>query len=374
MTRDNEGNVQHMFGLNFDITDRKHAAEQLRLTIEAAPTGMIMTNTAGVIELVNAEIEKIFGYSRAELLGKPIEILLPERFRAHHPSLRAGFYTMQQARKMGAGRDLYGLRRDGSEVPIEIGLNPLDTAEGHFILSSVADITERKRGVETLHKLNAELEKQIATRTSQLKEREVLLQEIHHRVKNNLQVISSLINMQVRTIDSPAGKTVLNQCRSRVQAMAQIHEMLYESRNYASVPFAEYARLLANRVLLASDLTPSAVAIEFALQDLSLPVDKAIPCALILNELIANALKHAFKDTTEKGVVRVQLQSTAGHEAILSVSDNGIGIPANLRIDQLRSVGMQVITTLVTQLDGQLEIVRESGSTFRVTFPLEPSP
>jgi PAS domain S-box-containing protein len=371
VTRNAAGCVRHMFGVSFDITVRKRAAEQLHLTIEAAPTGMIMTNTAGMIKLVNAETERIFGCTRAELLDSSIESLLPQRFRARHPEHRESFYAAPLARKMGAGRDLYGLRRDGTEVPIEIALNPLDTAEGHFILSSVADITERKRGEETLRKLNTDLEEQIRIRTSEVKEREVLLQEIHHRVKNNLQVISSLINMQVRTIDNPSSKTVLRQCQSRVETMARIHEMLYESRNYASVPFAEYAKSLASSVLRASDLTPSSVAIDFELEDVSLAVDKAIPCALILNELIANALKHAFGDKTEKAVVRVGLRSTDNGCVALFVSDNGVGISPDVKLSELRSVGMQIVTTLVAQLDGKLNIVRQSGSMFEVIFPLE---
>jgi PAS domain S-box-containing protein len=369
VTRGADENAKHMFGVSFDITDRKRAAEQLRLTIEAAPTGMILTNTAGIIGLVNAETEKIFGYSREELLGSPIESLLPERFRARHPAHRAEFYATPKVRTMGAGRDLYGLRKDGTEVPIEIALNPLNTAEGHFTLSSVADITERKRGVEMLRKLNAELEEQIRIRTSEVKEREVLLQEVHHRVKNNLQVISSLINIQVRTIDNPASKTVLRHCQSRVQAMGQIHEMLYQSRNYASVPFAEYAKLLANRVLHASDITPCSVSMDFEMDEVSLAVDRAIPCALILNELIANALKHAFRDTTQNAVVRVGLNLTDDRRVVLSVSDNGVGISPDVNLSQLRSVGMQIVTTLVAQLDGQLNIIRAPGSRFEITFP-----
>jgi PAS domain S-box-containing protein len=131
-----------------DITDRKRSAEQFRLAIEAAPTGMLMMDESGAIVLVNAQVEKLFGYLRAELLGQKIEILVPARFRMHHPGFRTDFFGDPKARAMGGGRDLYGLRKDGSEVPIEIGLNPLRTSEGNFVLSSVVDITERKRAFE----------------------------------------------------------------------------------------------------------------------------------------------------------------------------------------------------------------------------------
>jgi PAS domain S-box-containing protein len=123
---------------------RKQLEEQFRLALEAAPTGMLMTDHTGTIVLVNAQIEKLFGYPRNELLGQRIEVLVPERFRAHHPGLREAFSRNPAARPMGAGRELYGLRKDGTEVPIEIGLNPLRTPDGEFVLSSVVDISHRQ--------------------------------------------------------------------------------------------------------------------------------------------------------------------------------------------------------------------------------------
>ncbi len=145
---DADGRAARMFGVNFDITEHKRADDQFRLAIEAAPTGMLMMDSAGRIVHVNSKVEKLFGYRRDELQGKRIEILVPERFRAHHPVLRENFFEKPTTRAMGEGRELYGLRKDGSEVPIEIGLNPLHTSEGDFVLSSIVDITERIRATE----------------------------------------------------------------------------------------------------------------------------------------------------------------------------------------------------------------------------------
>jgi PAS domain S-box-containing protein len=353
-----------------DITERKHATEQFRLALEAAPTGMLMMSEAGMIVLVNAQIETLFGYPRAELLGRHIEMLVPKRFRVHHPGLRKDFFRDPKTRVMGAGRELYGLRKDGAEVPIEIGLNPLQTSEGHFVLSSIADITDRKRAQEGLHALNAELEQRVGARTSELKERESLLQEIHHRVKNNLQVISSLINMQIRGLEDVSTRAALRDCQSRVVTMAQIHEMLYQSADYARVPFAKYAQDLTARVLSASGISHGTVALQFELEDLSLPVEQAIPCGLILNELVANSLKHAFPNGAS-GTIRVELRLTPDRSALLSVSDNGVGIAPTLDMEKLSSLGIQLVMTLVDQLEGHLEITRTPGSTFRITFPLE---
>jgi len=132
------------------INSPKHAMEPFQVALEAAPTGMLMMDGTGKIVLVNAQIEKLFGYARDELLGQRIEILVPERFRPRHPELRKTFFADPKTRVMGAGRELFGLRKDGSEMPIEIALNPLQTAEGDFVLSSIADITQRQRTQEAL--------------------------------------------------------------------------------------------------------------------------------------------------------------------------------------------------------------------------------
>ena len=134
-----------------DITERKAAElalreseQRFRLVVEAAPNAMVMIDRAGKIVMVNTQAERVFGYSRAELVGQPVEMLVPERFRSHHPELRKTFFADPQPRPMGAGRDLYGLKKDGSEFPVEIGLNPIETDEGTMVLSAIVDITERK--------------------------------------------------------------------------------------------------------------------------------------------------------------------------------------------------------------------------------------
>jgi PAS domain S-box-containing protein len=364
-----------------DISERHKATEQFRLAIEAAPTGMLMMDRMGQIVLVNAQVERLFGYPRDELLGRRIEMLVPARFRIRHPDFRKAFFGDPKARAMGGGRELYGLRKDGTEVPVEIGLNPLQTPEGDFVLSSVVDITERKGAdrerenlLGQLRTLNAELEERVRDRTSKLSatltEREVLLQEVHHRVKNNLQVISSLINMQVRQLQDTSSRDALQECQTRVQAIALIHEKLYQSKDYARVPFSEYAKSLAANVLSATGVSSTDIVLDLAMEDLSLAVDKAIPCGLILNELITNAVKHAFPDARQ-GTIRVQLRRAKEREIVLAVGDDGIGMSATFDLRTSSSLGLSLVYTLVEQLEGRVEILHDRGTTFQITFPME---
>jgi PAS domain S-box-containing protein len=123
----------------------RHSEERFRQVVESAPNAIVMIGPNGLIEMVNMQTERMFGYSRNDLLGKPVEMLVPERYRANHPGLRTSFFADPVSRPMGAGRDLYGLRKDGSEFPVEIGLNPIDTEEGTMVLSAVVDISARKR-------------------------------------------------------------------------------------------------------------------------------------------------------------------------------------------------------------------------------------
>ncbi len=354
-----------------DITERKQAAaNQFRLAIEAAPTGMILTDQRGGIVLVNAQVDKLFGYDRSELMGQSIELLMPERFREKHVNLRTNFSRHPHARPVASSHRLYGLRKDGTEMPVEIGLNPLETPEGKFVLSSVVDITERKRAEEEREDLLARLQTTNVELGSTLKEREVLLQEIHHRVKNNLQVISSLINLQLRRIENAASRQALQECQTRVQTIALIHEMLYRSKDYSTIRFSEYARSLAANVFRAAGVTTDAISMELEIDDVSLGVDKAIPCGLILNELIINAVKHAFPNGRQ-GIIRIELRRVKPGTLVLAVRDNGVGLPTDMDVRKSHSLGMNLVSTLAEQLGTELEIIRGEGTTFQFNFAVD---
>jgi two-component sensor histidine kinase len=198
-----------------------------------------------------------------------------------------------------------------------------------------------------------------------------MLQEIHHRVKNNLQVIASLINMQMRSLDDAGSKVALEECKTRVHAIALIHETIYRARDYARVPFSEYAKTLARRVVQATGLAAHAVDLRLAVDELSLPVDQAIPCGLILNELVTNALKHAFPNGRH-GSICVELARLEQDRLRLAVRDDGVGLPGAFDIGNSSSVGLQLVATLAEQLTAALEVSSEAGAAFVLTFAIHP--
>jgi PAS domain S-box-containing protein len=232
---------------------------------------------------------------------------------------------------------------------------------------------EREELLRQLGELNEELELRVRDRTSQLtaalKERDVLLQEVHHRVKNNLQIISSLIKLQIRKIEDVDNRSGLEECRRRVETIALIHEQLYQAKDYAHVPFSDYIKRLVGNVFHATSVSHPSVTLGIAVEDITLPVDKAIPCGLILNELITNALKHAFPGG-RAGSIRIELQRAGEDDVMLAVRDDGIGTPRGIPPAAVMSLGMRLVEMLVKQIHGRLDISSADGMTFRITFPL----
>jgi PAS domain S-box-containing protein len=541
-----EGQHPTLFtGFIRDITERKRSAEQFRLTLEAAPTAMVLADTGGRIVLVNAQVEKVFGYSRSELVGKTIEMLVPARFRECHREYRSAFSSEPTARPMGSGRDLYGRRKDGTEVPIEIGLNPIQTPEGHFVLSSVVDITERRhaeqeraRLVTDLQRLAKELDARVAARTEQLaevhdalaasearyralfddspislleedfsdavaylrdlgeqgtedlrarllsdpyvvavaaakvkiiavnqatlrtfeaaaeaellgglphifgqdslsvfrdelvafldgktsfetetithtlkgrmnnssvrlsvvagheqtwsrvvvsvfditahkeaekniraslQEKEVLIKEVHHRVKNNLQVISSLLNLQAQHIADPVDRGLFAESQSRVQSIALVHEKLYQSPDLSQIHFEEYVQTLVSNLFHSLDAAERGVVAKVDAGGIRLPVDLAIPCGLIINELVTNSLKHAFPDG-RSGCVEVLVRSSDQRRLELVVQDDGVGLPSGLEPGQTSKLGLDLVYTFADQLEATVDVRRSPGTAFSFVF------
>ncbi len=328
--------------------------QQFRLALEASPAAMLLVDEHGRIALVNVQLERLFGYSRIELLGAPLSLLIPHRFRQRHSEFRAAFRRDPKTRPMGAGRDLYGLRKDGSEVPVEIGLNPLSNAGKNYVLSSIVDISERKRIQERLEQ--------------QRNEREVLLKEVYHRVKNNLQVVSSLLNLQAEQVPDGCARQLFEDSRNRVHSIALVHEQLYHSGDLAEVACRDYVAELTGHILSLTSVSHR-VAIEMLVDDLRLSVDVAVPLGLIINELVTNALKHAFPGDT-RGKISIRLHGSEEGQATLIVADNGRGVSAATRPRRRPSLGVQLVTSLARQLRGKLQRSETGGTTVSLEFPV----
>lgn len=329
-------------------------SDTFRIAFEAAPVGMMTIDADSNVTFANAQIERMFGYGRADLLGRPLQQLIPGcgRNKRSRKTFRSRGKTASEQR---------AVRKNGTGFPIDLSLIPLPDAE--MTLVSVLDVTEHQRSMRQLNERTEEL-------ADSLKGRDVLLREVHHRVKNNLQVIASLINMQVRKLGPGISRDVLVECKTRFDAVALIHEKLCQSCDYAHVGFADYIASLADNVLHAADASAAGVSLSIDADAVCLGMNKVIPCGLILNELLTNAMKHAFPEE-RGGTIRVTLKHNGPDRVRLTVSDNGVGM-RDCGTEMTSSVGLQLVSILSKQLDGEMQILGRDGTSVTVEFPADP--
>lgn len=329
--------------------------DSFRRVVEWAPSAMVLVDAHGCIVLVNAQTESMFQYPRAALIGQTIEILVPERYRNGHQSYRNGYMSDPRPRPMGAGRDLAGRRADGSEFPVEIGLNPIDTPSGPMSLASIVDISERLRTQQRLQ--------------DALRDKTTLLNEVHHRVKNNLQVITSLLNLQAAHAADPQLREILAESCGRVRAMSLTQQLLYEHHDYSRVDLAEYLRRLVQAICTSYRDAGNRVALRLQLPDAPLHIDleRSIPCGLLVNELLTNAFKHAFPGERQ-GSITLSLHADEGAWICLGVADDGVGLPSEQDLQQRATLGLQLVPLFVDQLHGVLHTTRQPGARFDVRF------
>lgn len=356
-----DGEIIYLVPSANDISDRtsseealRQSEERFRCVVEAAPDGLAMVDRNGCLALVNSGMERIFGYPREELLGQPIEMLMPERYRSSHPGLRGAYMRAPTTRDMAGRRELYARRKDGSEFPVEIGLNALNIVGGEHVLAAIVDVTKRKADQAVLKKA--------------LDEKTVLLNEVHHRVKNNLQVVCSLLSLQARSASDDA-RAMLEESQARIKAMALIHQLLYERSDFSTVDLGVYLRRLGS--LLREMLGQSRIRVSLQIEaddDITMDLQRSVPCGLLINELVTNAIKHAFPDG-RSGQIMMHAELLEPTLARIVVSDNGIGVPVGMEPGHVSaSLGFQLVPLFVDQLGGELRLIRDHGSRFELYF------
>ena len=332
-------------------------AEHLLRIIEIAEDAVISIDQASRIVLFNQGAVRTFGYQPSEVLGRPLALLLPQRFHETHAEHVERFlHGDESSRRMAQRGEIFGRRKSGEDFPAEASISRIKTDQGVVATVILRDISERK-----------EAERRIQT---SLREKEVLLREVHHRVKNNLQVVSSLLNLQSRAFRDAKLQQALSESRNRVQSMALIHEQLYQARDLNDVDFPEYVRQLTSRLLHSYQVNPSQVALSVDVNDVSLSVDVAVPCGLILNELVSNSLKYAFRDG-RSGEIRVAFSRMPDRSVQLTVADDGVGLPPEVGFWSTRTLGLRLVRSLARQLDGEVQLDGPPGTEFRIRFSPE---
>lgn len=360
---DSEGRHVGDQGTVLDVTEQRATAEALRkadalreqILASLDEVVMVVDIPSRTIISCNPAVQKVFGYRPEELIGRSSEILhaSPERFRQ---------FTLERSRRMGPDSvsrfDWQMRRKDGTLFSTEHSLSFLTETTGlRPIVSVVRDISDRKRAEEQM--------------AASLKEKEILLREIHHRVKNNLQVIASLLSLQMQGL-SDASAMVLRESQNRIRAMSIIHAKLYESRDIARVEFGGFVRDLGAVLFKAYGADPGLITLAVDAGKASMNIDTVIPCSLIVNELLANCVRHAFPGGRSGGI-RVSVRRK-GCNYTLVVADDGVGFPPGLDFRNTPSLGLQLVNMLSEQLNGDLELATGPGTRFTLKFQGRPEP
>lgn len=379
-------------------------SDLLAAVIESAPTAMVMIDSQGVIVLINREAERLFGDTRDHLVGQPVEMLVPERYRGRHAGMRNGYLHAPEARRMGVGRELFALRRDGAEVPVEIGLNPIHTEQGTLVLSAIVDISERQR-LEATSKANEELERRVLERTADLEAHAEMLRHSNqalersnielqqfayvasHDLQSPLRSISSFVQLIERRCADQVDAQARGWMRSAAEATQRLSTLIrdllevsrIDSRAQSFVP-VDLEGVLDDAVALLGETIRDAGAV---IRRQPLPVVNGDRSQLVqlLQNLIGNAVKYRGPEAPEIAISADQLEG----ECRIKVSDNGIGIAPDQheRVFEIfrrlhtqkaypgTGIGLAVCRRVVTRHGGRIWVESQSdrGSTFVFTLP-----
>ncbi|WP_449658028.1 histidine kinase dimerization/phosphoacceptor domain -containing protein [Amazonocrinis nigriterrae] len=354
--------------LQAEITERQRIEEALReseqrfrAAFHQAAVGIAHVAIDGRWLLVNQRLCDIVGYTPQELqLGSFQDITYPDDLEA----------ALQYIKQILAGDiqtfslEKRYIRKDNSLVWVNVTVSLLRETSGvpKYFISVVEDISERQAALQERQKSQEQLQ-------ASLREKEVLLKEIYHRVKNNLQVISSLLSLQSEYIKDKSDMEIFQQSQQRIASMALIHEKMYQSPDLARINFSEYVQDLVASLRTSYEVNASAITLKLNIDEhILLGLDTAIPCGLIIHELVSNSLKYAFPVGRE-GEISIEITEIVAGQILLSVSDNGIGLPSNFNFIETASLGWQLVDALASQLAGDIKINSNNGVEFQIRFP-----
>jgi PAS domain S-box-containing protein len=328
----------------------RESEEKYRTLFETDPDYTLLIGTDGIIQDVNKATSDITGLSREELIGKhfiELELAIPEDIPVYVENITQILKGEQIKTFESQFMDKNGKIRWGF-----ITLTPIIKDKSiSSIMAIISDFTDRKVAENQLKTI--------------IKEKEVLLREIHHRVKNNMQIISSLLNLQTQHVEGKETINVLKESQGRVKSLAMIHEKLYQSPTFTDINFKEYIRKLVSDIFYSYGITTGTIESVLNIEDININIDTAIPLGLIINELITNSVKYAFPKC--KGKITLKLKSSQ-EQMELTITDDGIGIPKDIDIENTETLGLQLVKNLINQLDGTLKLNTDKGTEFKITF------
>ena len=326
--------------------------ERVEAILNNSPDGILLIDTNGKIEQCNTISKSMFEYNMSDLTGKSIyELVAQPSIQVLQDQIKKCIDNKQSRRFQITVKTSNQSTFDGGVALAIVETAGLTTA----LVCSIRDISESVKAEERIK--------------SSLQEKEVLLREIHHRVKNNLQVISSLLDLQAGYTDDKKATELLLESQNRVRTMALVHERLYQSHDLAQIDFSTYLKELTTTLFHSYRIDGNRVGLQVFSDSIFLDIDRAIPCGLIINELVSNALKHAFPDN-RKGMITVELRRVKEKQYTVIVNDNGIGLPKDLDLHHTETLGLQLVSGLAVQLDATIGVQRQNGTQFELRFAL----
>ena len=356
------GGRKYVGGLGVDITERKKAEEhqrRLALVVKDSNDAIMVQDLEGNIISWNIGAERMYGWNEDEAFKMNIRDIIPEEKRKEALDIvkkaEAAAAAEEEEEEEIPSFETQRVTKDGRILDVWMTVTKLvdDAGKITSVATTERDITKRKRA-----------EEQIKT---SLKEKEVLLNEVHHRVKNNLQIISSLLDMSSMQTRNQEAIELFRDSRNRVDSMALIHSQLYKSERLNQIDMEKHIQELSKRLLQIYEMEKT-ITLDIKSADISLPITRAVPCALVLNELISNTLKHAYR-AGQKGKIDISIQRSDGDTFSIKVKDDGIGIPEEIDIDKTNSLGLSLVRNLVfRQLSGKLYIRRNGGTEVVIEF------